>query len=844
MVKVRCITEGYLKATQKLYAYAGEKSGSIDTLLSQHSERILDIYAAAHKVSKLSQMIIQLIVLLEISNGAQPYKVSDTALKKAIKALQMTWSTMQPPAGQVMEEIASRMPLTDAEITMFRSEATDYIRSMIPKIKTGPAFYPLEAENFRNFRTNMGIMTEILELDLWEENPPINEQILNLILKQLKHDATKWLQENVDTISSDGVLDNILDEITKLSNVLNLVVTHCTPVNVISTFFAIFGVNYYQKISVFVDSKISMKSKELMLEMNRYQLRYYKFPENITNSSKVSLSLYTTLRKLYNILKCNLNERELFLVTLGGYQSWFQETLMYWLTTFKVECQNRLTKALEIDKDIVLVTSLLKFSNSSVDVLSCFSSITMEWREIDFADPDTAVMGVTKITDFICDCVKLYADKIHMTLKNNGYYDEQENHFDITDQLCITLNNIEHVTAYLKNLEHELDWEKVANAMSTAHESEEIRQQVLTTLHRLTRNCCSDINLKSRMLITEIVDRMKMDLNKKMEILNSNWKALSSSVDLKNYLQSNMDTLKRRLHQSVYPLFIEELWEMVITLLEEKVGTGKEAEYYQTLHKHVRNLRAFFLSHLDPHTDLQTEASKKLEEWLAVNSKATEELMLKYFAELNQNKRTPEIDYGHIAVKVAYLLETRGYVTIFVKVINGTDLPGLDSTGLSDPYVIVALQPRCLFKELKPKRTKTVPQNLNPVFNASFQFNNIPQECLTTPGATIHLLVYDQDKLLRDDFAGEATIALSSIPQLNDGSCTTFDKTPTTILALRRPQMTSRALQVLQYRIDRDNIAKDFVQERLRVIENQRPRTDRAIVQRPLTLIHALKTLF
>ena len=55
--------------------------------------------------------------------------------------------------------------------------------------------------------------------------------------------------------------------------------------------------------------QISMKSKEVMLEMNRYQLRYYKFPENITSSSKVSLNLYTTLRKLYNILKCNLSER-------------------------------------------------------------------------------------------------------------------------------------------------------------------------------------------------------------------------------------------------------------------------------------------------------------------------------------------------------------------------------------------------------------------------------------------------------------------------------------------------------------------------------------------------------
>ena len=102
--------------------------------------------------------------------------------------------------------------------------------------------------------------------------------------------------------------------------------------------------------------------------------------------------------------------------------------------------------------------------------------------------------------------------------------------FFIVFQLCITLNNIEHVTAYLKNLEHELEWEKVADSMGSAHESKEIQQQVLTTLHRLTRNCSSDINLKSRLLITEIVDRMKMDMTKKMEILTTNWKALSVSA--------------------------------------------------------------------------------------------------------------------------------------------------------------------------------------------------------------------------------------------------------------------------------------------------------------------------
>ena len=54
--------------------------------------------------------------------------------------------------------------------------------------------------------------------------------------------------------------------------------------------------------------------------------------------------------------------------------------------------------------------------------------------------------------------------------------------------------------------------------------------------------------------------------------------------------------------------------------------------------QHVRSLHAFFLSHLDQHTDFQSDVYKQLEEQLAINSKATEELMLRYFAELNQDK--------------------------------------------------------------------------------------------------------------------------------------------------------------------------------------------------------------
>ena len=53
-------------------------------------------------------------------------------------------------------------------------------------------------------------------------------------------------------------------------------------------------------------------------------------------------------------------------------------------------------------------------------------------------------------------------------------------------------------------------------------------------------------------------------------------------------------------------------------------------------------------------------------------------------------------------------------------VIRGCDLPGLDRSGLSDPYVTVSLQPGVLFSH-KPQKTKVIGQTLQPVFNTTFQ---------------------------------------------------------------------------------------------------------------------------
>lgn len=60
-------------------------------------------------------------------------------------------------------------------------------------------------------------------------------------------------------------------------------------------------------------------------------------------------------------------------------------------------------------------------------------------------------------------------------------------------------------------------------------------------------------------------------------------------------------------------------------------------------------------------------------------------------------------------------------VWLLFSVIRGSDLPGLDHSGLSDPYVVVSLYPKTMFGHNKPQKTKIIEQTLNPVFNTTFQ---------------------------------------------------------------------------------------------------------------------------
>ncbi|ESO83473.1 synaptotagmin 1 [Lottia gigantea] len=91
-----------------------------------------------------------------------------------------------------------------------------------------------------------------------------------------------------------------------------------------------------------------------------------------------------------------------------------------------------------------------------------------------------------------------------------------------------------------------------------------------------------------------------------------------------------------------------------------------------------------------------------------------------------------------------------------VGVVQAADLPGMDMSGTSDPYVKVYLLP----DKKKKYETKVHRKTLNPVFNETFTFK-VPYAEIGAK--TLVFAVYDFDRFSKHDQIGQVKIPLNSI---------------------------------------------------------------------------------
>ncbi|XP_056014281.1 synaptotagmin-1-like isoform X3 [Ostrea edulis] len=113
-----------------------------------------------------------------------------------------------------------------------------------------------------------------------------------------------------------------------------------------------------------------------------------------------------------------------------------------------------------------------------------------------------------------------------------------------------------------------------------------------------------------------------------------------------------------------------------------------------------------------------------------------------------------EVKLGKLQFQLDYDF-TKNELT--VGVIQAADLPGMDMSGTSDPYVKVYLLP----DKKKKFETKVHRKTLNPVFNETFTFKNVPYA--EVGAKTLVFAIYDFDRFSKHDQIGQVKIPLNTV---------------------------------------------------------------------------------
>ncbi|XP_031717961.1 BAI1-associated protein 3 [Anarrhichthys ocellatus] len=540
-------------------------------------------------------------------------------------------------------------------------------------------------------------------------------------------------------------------------------------------------------------------------------------------SSRLTQTMGETIFELFMSLNILKGFREFLplkdakMLALTGFHNWFKSSIHKWLQIVHDRSCDRIRKAVETDK--LEPVQQAQHSSSAVEVVMCFSQVREIWLQLAWPDSAGAFIFVTRLTDNFCSEAVCYSEMITRKIERNQL---GRDHKSFTVQLCIALNNTEHVRVFLGHLPRDLDWQGVERAMEESC-GVEGKEQVYKALNGQLFNMDLDLQREAKHLITLLTDKMLPELRRYIQHISLSPDSINNDdavSPLMKYLQDTMVILTENLVKENLMTVLQSMWELLLRMILDAVAEnrGVQVEFYNRFQYTVETLLQFL--HVKGEglslEDMKSEDYKVLDEELRLNKCPSFELIEQYYLEkISQQKTLKHTRFGRISVKCYYDAPEQ---RLTVEILHAADIIALDANGLSDPFVIVELCPHHLFPMAKSQRTQVKLKTLHPVFDELFHFHVSPEQyrhryaCLT-------FTVMDYDWLSTNDFAGEAVAPLSDFcwPGRPNASAAGKSVQPVILHLSRSKPSEKPIMRMLDARIG-DKEAQEFVR-RLKEIE-------------------------
>ncbi|XP_071776784.1 BAI1-associated protein 3 [Centroberyx gerrardi] len=540
-------------------------------------------------------------------------------------------------------------------------------------------------------------------------------------------------------------------------------------------------------------------------------------------SSRLTQTMGETIFELFMSLKILKGFREFLplkdakMLALTGFHNWFKSSIHKWLQIVHDRSCDRIRRAVDMDK--LEPVQQAKHSSSAVEVTACFSQVREIWFQLAWPDSAGAFIFVTRLTDNFCSEAVCYSEMITRKIERNQL---GRDHKSFTVQLCIALNNTEHVRIFLGHLPRDLDWQGVEQAMEESCGAEG-KEQVYKALNGQLYNMDLDLQREAKRLITQLTDKMQPELRRYIQHISLSPDSINNDdavSPLMKYLHDTMVILTETLVKENLARVLQSMWELLLRMILDAVAEnrGVQVEFYNRFQYTVETLLQFFHAKGEGLVleDMKSGDYKLLDEELKLNKCSSFELIEQYFLEkISQQRTLKHTRFGRISVKCYYDAPEQ---RLTVEILHAADIIALDANGLSDPFVIVELCPHHLFPMAKSQRTQVKLKTLHPVFDELFYFHVSPEQyrhrfaCLT-------FTVMDYDWLSTNDFAGEAVAPLSDFcwPGRPNASAAGKSVQPVILHLSRSKPSEKPIMRMLDARVG-DREAQEFVR-RLKEIE-------------------------
>ncbi|KAK1805248.1 hypothetical protein P4O66_019586 [Electrophorus voltai] len=567
-------------------------------------------------------------------------------------------------------------------------------------------------------------------------------------------------------------------------------------------------------------------------------------------SSRLSQTMGETLFELFMSLKTLKRFREFLplkdtkMLALTGFHNWFKTSIHKWLQIVHEKSVERICKAVEMDQacwgqtvknKLEPVHKQAKHSSSAVDLSTCFSQVREFWMQLSWPDSAGAFIFITRLTDNFCSEAVSYSELLKRKVERSQLGGD---HRSFTVQLCVALNDAEHVRLYLAGLPRELGWQSVEQAMEESCGAEG-KEQVNKALNGQLYNADLDLQREVKRLITHLTDKMLVvtdsivclggsvqmlpELRRCIQHIGLSPDTINNDdavSPLMKYLETTLVILSESLVKENLSRVLQSLWELLLRMILDSVAEnrGVQVEFYTRFQYTIEKLVRFFHANGEGLLleDLKSGDYKVLEEELKLNKCSSFELIEQYFLEkISQQRILKHSRFGRISVKCYYDAPEQ---RLTVEILHAADLIALDANGLSDPFVIIELCPHHLFPNSRSQRTQVKLKTLHPVFDEVFYFHVSPEQyrhrcaCLT-------FTVMDYDWLSTNDFAGEAVSPLSDFCWPGRPNATPAGKNlQPFILHLSRQKPSEKPIMRMLEARTGDREAQEFVR-RLKEIE-------------------------